>query len=160
MSSYESISATLSEDNWSLHGNGKPNNCETDHLSGAHNCSGSNVFAERNYPCDSHIVAYFGYNEASFSEIGEAAFQKQLYLCLISQTLWMKGEIERRRSRNSFGNLVSFLAGHETMLSMLLGRFFYDYQYKISFMRPSPASSSSLDLATERKLADRGLGAY
>ena len=116
MSSYESMSATLSKDNWSIHGNGKPNNCETDILGGAHNCSGSNVLAERNYPCDSHIVAYFGYDEACFSEIGETAFQKQLYLCLISQTLWMKGEIERRRSRNSYGNLVSSVVGYRTML--------------------------------------------
>jgi hypothetical protein len=110
MTSFESISATLSHDNWSLHGNGTPNTC-AEHLSTARNCSGDNVLSERNYPCDSHIQAYFGYDELSLSKVGKVAFQKQLYLCLISQTLWMKGEIESRRSRNMYGNLVRFYRG-------------------------------------------------
>jgi len=41
------------------------------------------------------------------SQIGEAAFSMQLYMCLIAQTLWMKGEIELRRSRNYFGAYVA-----------------------------------------------------
>jgi beta-mannosidase len=105
MSSFESMSKILSQDNWSLHGNGTANTCRP-YLNGARNCTGTNVMAERNYSCDSHIQAYFGYTEASLSESGSAAFQKQLYMCLIAQTLWMKGEIESRRSRNMYGNLV------------------------------------------------------
>lgn len=62
--------------------------------------------AQRNYPCDSHIMSYFG-NQCSLDEVGVRAFQAQLYLCLMGQTLWMKGEIEKRRSQNLFGFLVS-----------------------------------------------------
>jgi hypothetical protein len=66
--------------------------------------------AERNYPCDSHIRAYFGVEEVDLNGVGSAFFQKQLYMCLMSQTLWMKGEIETRRSRNMFGLLKWQLA--------------------------------------------------
>jgi hypothetical protein len=61
--------------------------------------------AQRNYPCDSHISAYFG-EAISLDLVGRYEFQAQLYLCLMAQTLWMKGEIERRRSQNSLGLLV------------------------------------------------------
>jgi hypothetical protein len=62
----------------------------------------------KNYPCDSHIYAYFGIEEDELSEIGETAFRKQLYMCLMAQTLWMKGEIESRRSKNYFGTLLKY----------------------------------------------------
>ena len=62
----------------------------------------------KNYPCDSHIYAYFGIEEDELSEIGERAFRKQLYMCLMAQTLWMKGEIESRRSKNYFGTLLKY----------------------------------------------------
>ena len=61
---------------------------------------------QKNYPCDSHLRAYFGIEEVELSEIGEKAFRKQLYMCLMGQTLWMKGEIESRRSKNYFGTLI------------------------------------------------------
>jgi len=103
MSSFESMSGTLST--WSLHGGSDPDYCIHDH-GNKNECNGTNVMAERNYPCDSHIKAYFGVEEAGLSEIGEMAFRKQLFMCLMAQTLWMKGEIESRRSKNYFGLLI------------------------------------------------------
>jgi hypothetical protein len=104
-SSFESMSGTLSPEHWSLHGADSPDSCHQDH-GNDNTCVGLNLLAERNYPCDSHIRAYFGLEEHCLNEVGEFSFQKQLYMCLISQTLWMKGEIESRRSRNSFGLLI------------------------------------------------------
>ena len=66
--------------------------------------------SQRNYPCDTLIKAYFG--ETDLDLIGEVAFRQQLYLCMISQTLWMKGEIEMQRNRNTFGLLVWQLNEH------------------------------------------------
>lgn len=61
--------------------------------------------AQRNYPCDTVVEAYFG-NSTSLDAVGESAFQAQLYQCMMGQTLWMKGNIEMRRSQNSFGILI------------------------------------------------------
>lgn len=105
MSSFESMTGTLSPQFWSLHGGTGPDNCTHDH-GNDNNCKGVNVLAERNYPCDTHILAYFGVKEDALNEVGKYAFQKQLYMCLIAQTLWMKGEIETRRSMNFYGMLI------------------------------------------------------
>eukprot|EP00934_Nitzschia_sp_Nitz4_P001125 Nitzschia sp. Nitz4//scaffold123_size70294//55400//58169//NITZ4_005933-RA/size70294-augustus-gene-0.65-mRNA-1//-1//CDS//3329534500//1125//frame0 len=104
MSSFESMVETLSPKNWGLHASGRPNNCT--HGFGNENiCVGDNVLAERNYPCDTHILAYFG-NASSLDLNGKEAFQAQLYHCMMAQALWMKGEIEERRATNSYGILV------------------------------------------------------
>lgn len=105
MSSFESMAATISNQSWSLHGGSPPDQCVPTRES-KNSCQGNNIMAERNYPCDTHIEAYFG-NVTSLDDVGAFAFQAQLYQCMIAQTLWMKGEIEKRRSRNSFGMLVS-----------------------------------------------------
>jgi beta-mannosidase len=105
MSSFESMSGSLSEPYWSIHGGSAADNCTDDH-GNYNNCVGTNVMAERNYPCDTHIFAYFGINEDALDEVGKYALQKQLYMCLIAQTLWMKGEIESRRSKNMYGMLI------------------------------------------------------
>jgi beta-mannosidase len=105
MSSFESMTGTLSPQYWSLHGGSGPDNCTDDH-GNCNNCIGINVMAERNYPCDTHILAYFGMQEDALNEVGKYAFQKQLYMCLIAQTLWMKGEIETRRAKNMYGMLI------------------------------------------------------
>jgi beta-mannosidase len=68
-------------------------------------CQGNNTLAQRNYPCDTHIEAYFG-NRTSLDAVGKIPFQAQLYQCMIAQSLWMKGDLEERRSRNSFGLLI------------------------------------------------------
>lgn len=58
------------------------------------------------YPCDNFITAYFGNNAAviaSLNETGEAAFKRQLYQCTLGQALYLKSDIEQRRSDNQFG---------------------------------------------------------
>lgn len=104
MSSAESMEGTLDPQYWGVHGNGPPDSCEKK-VGDENTCSGTNVLAERNYPCDTHIVAYFG-NTTNLDAVGEMAFQEQMYHCMISQALWMKGEIETRRSTNSYGLLI------------------------------------------------------
>jgi len=103
-SSFESVANTLRPEHWGLHGGAPPDKCQ--HLVGIENvCEGSNVMAQRNYPCDTMVEGYFG-NATSLDKVGETAFQAQLYQCMMGQTLWMKGDIEMRRSENSFGILV------------------------------------------------------
>ena len=98
------MSATIDAKHWGLHGGTPPDQCK--HIVGNENvCHGSNVMAQRNYPCGTVIEAYFG-NTTSLGEVGEEAFQAQLYQCMMAQTMYMKGNIEMRRSENSFGVLI------------------------------------------------------
>ena len=63
--------------------------------------------AERNYPCDSLVLVYFGAQPAGyFNQTGEATFKRQLYQCMLAQALHMKGDIETRRAQNQLGLLV------------------------------------------------------
>jgi hypothetical protein len=103
-SSAESMSGTISPSHWSVHGNSSPDQCKLD-IGCTNSCLGTNIMAERNYPCDSHIQAYFG-NSTSLDAVGETAFQEQMFHCIMAQTLWMKGEVESRRSKNSYGLLI------------------------------------------------------
>eukprot|EP00403_Amphidinium_massartii_P026586 CAMPEP_0178395896 /NCGR_PEP_ID=MMETSP0689_2-20121128/13452_1 /TAXON_ID=160604 /ORGANISM="Amphidinium massartii, Strain CS-259" /LENGTH=952 /DNA_ID=CAMNT_0020016559 /DNA_START=255 /DNA_END=3113 /DNA_ORIENTATION=+ len=101
MSSFESMSPTLAPHHWGLHGGSEPDHCIGEF---ANNCTGHNVMAERNYPCDNLIMAYFGAQD--FESVGEHAFKRQLYQCMIAQALHMKGDIEARRAKNQLGLLV------------------------------------------------------
>lgn len=102
-SSFESMSALLPVHAWSLHGGELPDICEPA-IGDESRCYGENAMAERNYPCDNKIQIYFG--NVSLDDVGSEAFQKQLYMCMISQTLWLKSEIETQRSKNSLGTLI------------------------------------------------------
>ena len=62
--------------------------------------------SQRNYPCDSLIFAHFGTNVNLDGIPGREMFQMQIFQCLISQMLWMKGQIEYIRSNNSFGTII------------------------------------------------------
>jgi len=107
MSSFESMSGTLSRENWNIHGSGPPARCVRV-IGHDLDCVGSNVMSQRNYACDSHIINFFG--EIPFEkEFGADPFQAQLYECMMGQALWMKGHFETLRSSNSFGALVSEL---------------------------------------------------
>lgn len=78
------------------------------------------------------------------SEIGETAFRKQLYMCLMAQTLWMKGEIESRRSKNYFGTLLKdTIAGIDDRIYFLISNYFLK---RLAYM------------AVERNLAYRRMG--
>jgi len=71
------------------------------------NCVGGNPLAQRNYPCDSIYAVYYGKSAlAELDQVGEAAFKKQLYKCVLGSALKVKSYIEETRSRNCFGSLV------------------------------------------------------
>ena len=60
MSSFESMSATLLPAHWGLHGGSPPDECHGGLPNAGAVCKGSNPMAQRNYACDTLIVAYFG----------------------------------------------------------------------------------------------------
>jgi beta-mannosidase len=102
-SSFESMSALLPENSWSLHGGSPADSCGQ--LIGQVNvCNGTNSMAERNYPCDNRIQAFFG--NVSLDSVGRRNLEQQLFQCMMAQTLWMKGQIEIMRSSNTFGTLI------------------------------------------------------
>ena len=77
MSSFESMSATLSKDYWGLH---------------------SKPMHERNYPCERWIYSYF--RTIDLNQTGAAAFQRQLYFCMLGQALFLKAQVEGWRANN------------------------------------------------------------
>lgn len=100
MSSFESMSPTLAKEHWSLHGGAPPDNC---HAGGAfgHSCTGTNVMAERNYPCDDLIWTYFGNaSVAALDEVGELPFKRSLYQCQLAQALVMSQTHSVMRVKN------------------------------------------------------------
>ena len=99
-SSFESLSPTIAPQHWSLHGGAAPDNCTG---SFSNKCKGGNVMAQRNYPCDSIVITYFGGEQSDLDEVGEQAFKKQLFQCLYGQALVLKGYIEQHRATNTFG---------------------------------------------------------
>ncbi len=102
--SFESMHASVGVDNWGLHGSPtKPSHCFLV-FENLNECVGPNIISQRNYPCDRHIKAYFG--DVDLVTTGKVPFQKQLLQCMLSQALWMKGQIEILRSINSFGSLI------------------------------------------------------
>jgi len=105
LSSFESMAPCFEQMDYSLHGGEEPSRCN--HVIGDINfCSGDNVMAERNYPCDNKLNVFFGISSQQMSRVGEETYRMHLYLCMIAQALWMKGEIEMQRSRNSYGSLI------------------------------------------------------
>jgi beta-mannosidase len=100
-SSFESMAPTLAKEHWGIHGGGPADNCQGGFAS---KCQGTNVMAQRNYPCDNIIDEYFGLADAS--AVGELVFKKQLWQCMVGQSLLLKSDIETRRSTNQFGIIV------------------------------------------------------
>jgi len=104
MSSFESMSSTLAKEHWGLHAGQPSDTCSGGFES---KCTGNNVMAQRNYPCDNLINVYFGMRpETYFNRTGESIFKQHLYQCMLSQALLMKSDIETRRSKNQLGCLV------------------------------------------------------
>lgn len=103
MSSFESMSPTLAPAHWSLHGGEAPDTCTGEFWA---NCTGGNPMAERNYPCDSVIDAYFNTDASYYSAVGESAFKRQLYHCMLAQALEMKSNIETRKAQNQIGHII------------------------------------------------------
>ena len=99
-SSWESVAPTVAPQHWALHGGAPPDQCSGGFDS---RCIGTNVMAQRNYPCDSIIITYFGGNQSDLDVVGEFAFKKQLFQCLYGQALVLKTYIEQHRSTNTYG---------------------------------------------------------
>ena len=104
-SSFESMAASFDYLNFSTHGGTESDEC-TIIVGNLNKCNGTNVWAERNYPCDSIIESNFHIDKANFYKVGTHSLQRQLYFCMISQALIMKSEIEYQRSQNIFGSLI------------------------------------------------------
>merc|ERR1719492_353161 len=79
-SSFESMSPTLKPEHWGVHGGAPPDKCSGGFSS---KCTGDNVMAQRNYPCDSVIYSYFGKTWVDLDAVGEHAFKAQLFACQI-----------------------------------------------------------------------------
>ena len=103
MSSFESMSPLLKPEHWGLHAGLPGDNCST---SWDRECHGANPMSLRNYPCDNLISYYFDMDKLQVDEVGEEVFKKQLWQCMISQALELKGDIETRRAGNTFGIIV------------------------------------------------------
>jgi len=103
VSSFESMSGFLDNQHWGIHGGVAPDECSHVYEE-LNDCVGSNSLSQRNYPCDNHINHYFG--DIDLNGVGREAFQKQLFLCLMSQLLWTKSVTETFRVSNSYGVLL------------------------------------------------------
>jgi beta-mannosidase len=84
-----------------VHGGAPADTC---HGGFSSKCQGGNTMSQRNYACDNIIVSYFG--EQDFEAVGELAFKKQLWQCMVGQALLIKSDIEARRAQNQFGIIV------------------------------------------------------
>ena len=81
MSSFESMSATLRPEHWSLHGGGEADacskmdtqKCPMRQCDAAGKGGQHNPMSYRNYPCDSIILQYFGGTSGDLDAVGEPA---------------------------------------------------------------------------------------
>jgi hypothetical protein len=103
-SSFESVAPTLAPAHWALWGGVAPAVCTGSPW--GRPCVGDNPLAQRNYPCDNFIRAYFGDRADHLNETGPLAFASQLYFCMVGQALEKKGDIEQRRAQNHFGTIT------------------------------------------------------
>jgi hypothetical protein len=103
-SSFESMAPTLAPEHWALWGGVEPATCTGSPW--GRPCVGSNALAQRNYPCDNFIRAFFGDRADHLNETGPISFASQLYFCMVAQALEKKGDIEQRRAQNHFGTIT------------------------------------------------------
>ena len=103
-----------------------------------HECTkGNNPMSERNYPCDDLIYTFFGDAAlASLNETGEGPFKRQLYQCMLAQSLLMAQTHSVMRAKNwapaypqnapaaassnTFGILV-WMVSERSLLARLVG---------------------------------------
>ena len=86
MSSFESLSATLAPQHWSLH---------------------SKPFRERNWPADAIIASFFGNASRNLlNQTGAVALQRSVYQSMLGQALWIKSQVETFRATNIWGVLT------------------------------------------------------
>ena len=71
--------------------------------------------------CSDNLISYyFDLNNTEVDKVGEEVFKKQLYQCMISQALELKGDIETRRAGNTYGIIVWQCALHFPPLAYFL----------------------------------------
>jgi hypothetical protein len=86
ISSFESLSPTLDPSHWALH---------------------ANPMSERNYAVDNFVTAIANLSwPSAFNVTGETNFKGMLYFGMLSQALWVKSDIETRRTQNNFGTIT------------------------------------------------------
>jgi len=107
-SSFESMAPTLPPNNWALWGGEAPTECKGSPW--GRPCVGGNPMAQRNYPGDSFIEAFFGApgggEQALFNTTGPNPFKRALYLNMVAVALEKKGDIEVRRAQNHWGSIT------------------------------------------------------
>jgi len=97
------MAPTMAARHWSIHGGQKADNC-TNGWNAV--CTGGNVIAQRNYPCDNIVLQYFGGKQSDFDIVGEMELKGQLFKCMIGQALYVKTNIEYIRSWNVYGLII------------------------------------------------------
>jgi hypothetical protein len=102
-SSFESMSATLAPEHWSLHGGAAFDECTPSGF--FQRCRGGNVMAQRNYMADSIISQHFG-NMSRPDEVGEAPFARDLYFSMLAQAFVVSSEVQLMRSHNHWGVML------------------------------------------------------
>jgi beta-mannosidase len=86
MPSFESLSASLRPEHYSLH---------------------SLPMAERNHPADGAVASYFGEKaRLALNESGVIPLKRACYQSQLAQALRIKTEVELLRSSNSWGSLI------------------------------------------------------
>lgn len=104
-SSFESMAPTLNPEHWGIHGGMANDSC--DNKAWPSVCKGGNPMAQRNYPGDNWITSAFPkVTPESLNATGEAAFKRQLFQVMLAQALYLKSDIETRRSDNQFGTIT------------------------------------------------------
>lgn len=103
-SSFESMAGTLAQEHWGMHGGTPADTCTP--YSFFQNCTGGNVMAQRNYPMDNIVNAYFGEAAVGAEEVGLAAFARHTWMSITAQALHLASDIQTRRSHNTWGSLV------------------------------------------------------
>ncbi len=104
-SSFESMAPTLAPEHWSVSGGSPADYCSNSGWPST--CTGGNVMAQRNYPCHNFLLSYYGQSVyAKANATGDVAFKKQLFLCTLGQALFIRSDIEGRRSDNHFGTIT------------------------------------------------------
>lgn len=107
--SFESLSPTLAQEHWGIHGGMEPDSC-TGPCQSLRKCTTNNPMAQRNYACDAGIRLFMGDNlSVGLNDTGIYALQGQTYLCQLVQALDQKSVIEGRRGQNQFGALIWML---------------------------------------------------
>ena len=116
ISSFESLSPTLDPSHWALH---------------------ANPMSERNYAVDNFVTAIANLTwPDAFNTTGELNFKGMLYFAMLSQALWVKSDIESRRTQNNFGIITWQVS--ERMKKLIIK---YSFSFLTSFYFTSTSST-------------------